>query len=1215
MSSEGFEELFHELVDLPVPERDIRLEALGRRDPALRDELSALIRAFWSSSSFLEPSDLLPYSMPDRLSRYRILGELGRGAAGIVYLAEDPDLDRRIAIKTLTLRTTDGTAPTLLREEARALAAVVHPNIAQVHSIETIDPDATTDASPLAFLTMEYVPGGTLAERLHDTPLPLESALDYARQIAAALEAAHTQSIIHRDLKPANIRVTDDGWVKVLDFGLATLASTGAPVAKAAGTPGYMSPEQCRGDAIDLRSDLWSFGAVLYECLTGVPATSGETLIELLEANRRGEVDLARLPDTLPAGITELIRSCLQADPTRRNVTAGGARLLLEEALLRLRVAALPGSDPGTPAPRGNLPRPISSFVGRREFLDKLSDRLREHRLVTLTGPGGVGKTRTAIEAAGRARGAFPGGCWFVDLSELAHGSDVHSAVARVLHPRDASRAATPDDYARAIAGQMADAPTLLLLDCCEHVIDATIHFVENLLAECLALTVLATSRQPLGIEGEEIVTLAPLTIPREGIGDADEGSTEAVELFLKRARGSLQAGSLTPAERALVHDICRRVDGLPLAIELAASHARALPLSEIQRRIVDGESLADLSARRPARHRSMRDLVEWSYRLLPQLDRTLLRRLSIFRGGCALADVEVVCVGSGIAAWQVYERMARLVERSLVDLDPESTGSRSDPSGSVRYRMIDSIRSFAASRLEAEPGERESVETRYLEHLIRIAALRPGEEGPTSSNWVRRIEPDYPNLLHGLDLALARGERDRAFLIGGRLCRYWLQTGSWAEGLEWMERLLTLDHEEDRPEQDPSSSRSPHPRDRIEVLSQTARLAASMGQREKAAALAGRAVELARELNEPASLAQSLQSDGVAAWFRTDIATARARFEEALVLYEAIADRGGRAVCLANLGAVHSVNGDHETALGYHRASLALCREMGDRLAEAKGLLNLGRTEIMLGRPDVARTWLEEALAIHVRDRDPGGIAMTHHHLGDLELSRGRLEQARAHLLESARIRVRIGDLPAATSVLTSIAQAMDLQGESVRAAEIVACVLRRFAMNEISHLPGQIARLEALRDGLAARLGSSAMAVATVRGESRGVADLVEWVAEIDSTVRPPRPWKNLHEPPSALRSRPGQRHRRRRAVRAGRRHPGHPFGSPLARGHASGDLHGAPRACFLPAPRGTMGPHPWADRIGPRSLPASGPGDPLRDAEPISPPRRGRQPRCGE
>jgi predicted ATPase len=1130
MCTDDVEELFHSLIELQGPERLRRLAEIEARDPRLREDLDSLIEAYEDCPAFLRPPATDRGALPERLNKYRIVREIGRGAAGVVYLAEDPDLGRSVAIKTLTSSGIDPAGAEALRGEARALAAVTHPNIAHVHSIETLD--IPGDVAGLAFLTMEYVPGITLAERLRHSPLALESALDIARQILAALEAAHSRSIVHRDLKPANIRITDDGWVKVLDFGLATLVSSDERSSRSAGTPGYMSPEQCRGERVDERSDLWSFGAILYECFTGTTAIPGESLGELVTANCRGDVDLDALPEFLPGEIIGLLRSCLEIAPTRRMISASAARILVEDELLRVRIESLVGIEAGavaegtrsTPqgesapggtqlAPRharvqGNLPRPLSAYVGRADLLATIEERMSASPLITLCGAGGVGKTRTAIECAARSSAACEGGCWFVDLSEIARDGDIPSAVARALRLGAAAPVGGPDAIEEAIGRSVGAARSLILLDNCEHLLEEAAGFAERLLARCPTVTIVATSRQPLGIEGEEVITITPLPLPEPTAGTRREGASEAVELFLKRARGRLPISRLSAEDLGIVEEICKLVDGLPLAIELAASHARSLSLTEIRRRITEGESLADVSTRRPERHRSLKDLVEWSYRLLSPTEAALFRRLSVFRGGCRLADAEAVCAGSREDEWQIYESLAHLVERSLVEPDTGVVGQGAEPSPAVRYRLLETIRTYAATLLAEREEEREEVETRYIEQMIRTAAPLPNEDGPTSSVWVRRVEPDYANLIHAMDMAVAGGDLARAFVIGSRLSRYWIQTGTWIEGLQRLEGLIEAGSRVALAALDSTHTVTPQERDRIDVMGQAGRIAATLGQREKAQTLTARAVEAARALGEPIPLARSLQSDGVSAWFRIDHGHAAQSFEDALAIFTSQGDRAGRAVCLANLGAIHSVAGDHSKALEYHRSSLALCREMGDSLAEAKGLLNLGRTELMLGRPDAARGWLEEALVVHVRNRDTAGTAMTHHHLGDLELAQGRLDVARAHLLESMRLRVKVGDLPGVTSVLTSIARVIEAQGDPGRAAEIVIGVLRSYSSNEIAHLPEQRSRLEDWKSSLTERLGGAAMAVAAVRGETRSLVDLIDWVTQVcGGDLDPPR------------------------------------------------------------------------------------------------------------
>ncbi|MDM7914461.1 MAG: AfsR/SARP family transcriptional regulator, partial [Candidatus Eisenbacteria bacterium] len=426
---------------------------------------------------------------------------------------------------------------------------------------------------------------------------------------------------------------------------------------------------------------------------------------------------------------------------------------------------------------RARLPRPLSSFVGREAFLERLERSLEANRLTTVTGPGGVGKTRASIEGARRAERLYGERIWLVDLASVLHPADLASEVARSLEVGQSASAGDDRGIAEAI-GRKVREPSLLLLDNCEHLVEAAGRFAARLLDAAPPLAILATSRQPLGIPGEQVLPLPPL--------DAT-GGAEGVRLFVERAQSRDPAFAPDASQLDRVAELCRRVDSLPLAIELAASCVRSLPLEEIERRIAEGRPLpAPSGAASPERHRSLRDVVDWSYRLLSGKERSLLRRLSIFRGGCTLAGVETVCGGwDGIEGWEACDLLAGLVERSLVepDLQPESEHAR--------YRLLETIRVVAANRLSEQPAEEAELLSRYLAHAASLVLLRPGEKGPLRGAWVQRIEPDYRNLVHALDLSLEAGRLDLAFAIADPLSYYWVQTGHWTEGAGWLDRLL----------------------------------------------------------------------------------------------------------------------------------------------------------------------------------------------------------------------------------------------------------------------------------------------------------------------------------------------------------------------------------------------------------------------------------------
>jgi serine/threonine protein kinase len=336
-------------------------------------ELSAVVRRAVTDSS-------IPVVTPTHVGIYRILREIGRGGMGVVYEAEDPTLDRRIALKLLRTDSArlDEDRVSRFRQEAQLLASLNHPNLATVYSLEHSD--------GLHFLTMEIVPGENLARRIQDRTLPIESALLIVRQIGKALEVAHDKGIIHRDLKPHNVMAPEHGPVKVLDFGIAKAFGQDpepgvSEVSGRAGTPGFMSPEQLRNSGTDHRADIWSLGCILFECLTGRRPFDGETPAQRIEATLRGEVDWDLLPESLPERIGELIRNCLATDPRQRPQKVTDVVVTLESELAR--PVFLGGYEAIMPGGEGNLPHRVSSFVGRARETDDLRERIGKNRLVS----------------------------------------------------------------------------------------------------------------------------------------------------------------------------------------------------------------------------------------------------------------------------------------------------------------------------------------------------------------------------------------------------------------------------------------------------------------------------------------------------------------------------------------------------------------------------------------------------------------------------------------------------------------------------------------------------------------------------------------------------------------------------------------------------------------------------------------------------------------
>ncbi|MEP6835718.1 MAG: protein kinase, partial [Gemmatimonas sp.] len=574
--------LFDELFELDADGRAARLRALGA-DSTLAYEVASLLNAASRSGDFLK---LLPSEAGGGLGetliagRYRIVRPLGSGAMGDVYLASDLQLERSVALKFLrpAAAVADPTTVARFRAEARAAARLDHPHAATVYD------SGETDDGRL-FIVMAYYAGETLRERIARAPLAPRDALKIAAQVASALAAAHAAGIVHRDVKPANVLFDAEGAARLADFGIAKLLVDADVVTRdaAVGTPAYMSPEQTRGDAVDAGIDLWALGVMLHEMLTGHRPRGGAT------AETRNKT-----LESFDTGVCALLDALLHDDRAKRPTSATAVR----DALDALAAANAAAVRPRLPeVGRGALPNPLTRLIGRDRELVVAHALLTDSRLLTLTGPGGTGKTRLSIELASRVRGAYPDGVWFVPLAEIAKSALVPWSVAQVLGVSHSGSVPPIDRVIAALSTRRA----LLVLDNMEHVLEAA-PFVAKLLAECPTLSVLATSRAPLAIQGEQTFSVLPLATPIAGATDI--GASDAVQLFVNRARAVKPSLVLDDESLEAVAEICRRLDGLPLALELAAARATLLsPRAILARLATSTELLRADSVDRPARH------------------------------------------------------------------------------------------------------------------------------------------------------------------------------------------------------------------------------------------------------------------------------------------------------------------------------------------------------------------------------------------------------------------------------------------------------------------------------------------------------------------------------------------------------------------------------------------------------------------------------------
>src|SRR5881296_2493179 len=643
--------------------------------------------------------------------RYRLDRLLGQGGMATVLLAEDLKHSRKVAVKVLRsdFGTTVG-AERFLREIEIA-AALNHPNILAVHD--------SGEAAGVLYYVTPYVEGKSLRDRLvRETRLPLEEALKIAREVADALDYAHRRGVIHRDIKPENI-LFQSGHAVVADFGIARAISAAGETRSRAltqpgaviGTPDYMSPEQASGEReLDGRCDQYALACVLYEMLAGQPPFTGPTMESVLI--RHLTVAAPRITDFQP-DVPKPVAAAL----TRALAKAPADRFSGMAAFVEAIEA--PEAPAGAPPPAQ-----LTSFIGRERETAAVQELLQSTRLLTLTGAGGSGKTRLALEVASRlgAGGRYPDGIAWVELAPLANPELVPHHVADALGVRrDGIRAAGD-----ALLEALRDWKALLVLDNCEHLVEACARLAETLLRGCPRLSIMATSREPLGIGGERAWLVPALALPAVEAGKpvtrATAAASEAIRLFVERTQAVRPSFELRDDNVAAIAHICRRLDGLPLAIELAAARARVLDPQQIAARPDDVFGLLSAGSRTAApRQRTLRGTIEWSHALLTEPERMLFRRLAIFAGGFTIEAAETVAVGGTIAAADVLDLLSGLVDKSLVSLETEAL--------EARYRMLETMRQFAREQLEqageaAELGRRHALFflARELPHRLQHA-------------------------------------------------------------------------------------------------------------------------------------------------------------------------------------------------------------------------------------------------------------------------------------------------------------------------------------------------------------------------------------------------------------------------------------------------------------------------------------------------------------
>jgi predicted ATPase/class 3 adenylate cyclase len=698
-----------------------------------------------------------------------------------------------------------------------------------------------------------------------------------------------------------------------------------------------------------------------------------------------------------------------------------------------------------------NLPVQLTSFVGReREVADARRELLRkEVRLLTLAGPAGTGKTRLALQLAEDVLADFANGIFFVALARLAEPDLLASTIGEAIDVREVPGQPLLHTLKDALQTQ----EVLLVLDNFEHVMEQAPQ-VGELLAACPSLKVIVTSREVLHLSPERVLEVPPLALPdvQRPLSVEQLTGYDAVRLFVERAQAAQPSFSLTDDNAPAVIEICARLDGLPLAIELAAARVKLLPPQALLERLkleYDHRQtiLTGLVRDRPVRHQTLHSAIGWSYGLLRPSEQRLFAQLAVFSGGFTLEAAEAVCssllpasgVGSG---GEVLDGVASLMDKSLLR---QEEGRAREP----RFRMLETIREYALEQLRAT-GELETMQSRLADVLVSLAEqAEPQLTGPEQVTWLDQLEKEHDNLRAVLQWCAETSALELSLRLCAALWRFWSTRGYLGEGLRWLDAAL---------------ARAEGPTLLLaRALNGAANLAREQGDYDRARGLHEQSLAISRQQGDGRGTAEALNNLGLIALYQGHHGVAQRHCEEGLALFREIDDQGGVAATLNNLGNLARERGDSDRAAALHKESLALRRALGDRRGIALSLNNLANVVLNQGDSWRAAALHEESLALRRELGDRAGVATSLNNLGNVARARGDYRAARAGYEESLALRRELGDKRRVAAALNNLGILERDQGDRERAAALLreSLTLRR----ELGDRQGMHAALDNLR------------------------------------------------------------------------------------------------------------------------------------------------------
>jgi predicted ATPase len=683
-----------------------------------------------------------------------------------------------------------------------------------------------------------------------------------------------------------------------------------------------------------------------------------------------------------------------------------------------------PTKDGENTAVPNNLPLQLTSYIGRQKEIEELIQLFGTHRLVTIIGAGGMGKTRLSLQLAKDLAKDYPQGTWLIELASINDPAFVPFSLAHGVGMQE--QEGPEHAITEKIVGYFHPRKVLLLLDNCEHLIESVARLAEIILKECPQVSIVATSREALGVKGEAVYRLSPLEIPAEKSEPENIMQSESVRLFMERARDAAPSLKVAPEEAPTIARICQRLDGIPLSIELAAVRVKMMTLEEIAERLDNRFNVLTGGARTSLpRQQTLRASIEWSYDLLSDEEKKVFSRLSVFMHGWTLFAMEAVCADDKITSSGILDLAARLVDKSLILADFHA--------GETRYHMLETIRQYAVEKI-MEAGEDVQIRNKHLEYYMNLAeTAEPNLQSGEQAYWFARLENEKDNLRAALGWALRTDQIESGLRLAGALFAFWFNKGYWSEGYARVSALLESKKESQSLARAKAlvtagslasscglaDEMNPYFEEGIQLLRkqgeegrQLLGFAISEYSRafidrdlERGLALAEEAIRTSRESRDAVSQAYSLWGIGMITRRLSDFKAAQAAQEESMELFKKMGNRRYYALLMSNLAYTHYYHGKLEQARDTFDLSMALAREIGDGYSEANSIPGRGDIDRRFGKFDEAERLLRRGLAYH---RDIGeshqGLVNELNSLGLLELSRGNRVRAHQYLLEGAQ-------------------------------------------------------------------------------------------------------------------------------------------------------------------------------------------------------------------